>query len=174
MLRWTTATPFSLVSLASYKTGCSPSLMPPSERITPLLREPIHMVESSGASRIFRLCVLIYCCLHGTVSSYLACSLYSQNTWRRHSSDSTSSALCWHNVPYAGGTVYQTFNAQWMEQPAVICQECIVAEDVATWRLYLFSVVVWRWLCCRDCRPTTNNFCLSETTDCRRFCLLFV
>jgi len=91
---------------------------------------------------------------------------------------STSSALCW--LSHAGGSVHQTFNARrpcfpsglgtCVQQPAVVCQECTVADDVPSrTEDCTFSVVVWRWLDDRDC-TAQYNCCLPATTDCRRFC----
>ena len=54
-----------------------------------------------------------------------------------------------------------------MEQPAVVCQECTVADDGA--EDCTFSVVVRQRLGDRDC-TAQYNCCLSATTDCRRFC----
>jgi len=178
--RWTTATRFSLVSPASRETGCSPSWMPPpvwfSQRggqnaWPPLLRE-LHWLRVPERVT-FRLCVLAYRCLHGTAPAYLAESLHRTSdvdTRRRlRSADS-----------HAGGTVHQTFNTRWpclpsgfcacVEQPAVVCQECIVADDVPSRAEDCsFPVVVWEWLGDRDC-TAQYNCCLPATTDCRRFC----
>ena len=102
----------------------------------------------------------------------------SLEIWRRHS---TSSALCWHS--HADGTVHQTFNT-WrpclpsgfsicMEQPAIICQECTVADDVTSQTEgCTFSVVVRRWLAGRDC-IAQYNCCLPAATDCRNFCIIW-
>ena len=57
-----------------------------------------------------------------------------------------------------------------MEQPAVIRQECTVADDVPSpAEDCTFPVVVWQWLGDRDC-TAQYNCCLPATTDCRRFC----
>ena len=76
--RWTTATRFLLVSLASCKSVlnvATPLVFSArqSERITPLLRE-LHWLRVPERVT-FRLCVLVYHCIHGTVPSYLAGSL---------------------------------------------------------------------------------------------------
>ena len=89
-----------------------------------------------------------------------------------------ASALCW--LSHAGGTVHQTFNTRWsclpsgfgtcVEQPAIVCQECTVADDVPSrTEDCTFSVVIWQWLGDRDC-TAQYNCCLPTTTDCRRFC----
>jgi len=58
-----------------------------------------------------------------------------------------------------------------MEQPAVVCQECTVADDVPSRAEdCTFPVVVWQWLGDRDC-TAQYNCCLPVTTDCWRFCL---
>ena len=57
-----------------------------------------------------------------------------------------------------------------VEQPAVVCQECTVADDVPSRAEdCTFPVVVWQWLGDRDC-TAQYNCCLPATTDCRRFC----
>ena len=108
-------------------------------------------------------------------SADVPCWEPAPDIWRRHS---TSSALCW--LSHAGGTVHKTFNTRWpclpsgfgtcVEQPAVVCQECTVADDVPS-RVEdcTFSVVVRQWLGDRDC-TAQYNCCLPATTDCRRFC----
>jgi len=122
----------------------------------------------------FRLCVLAYRCLSWN-SAGVPCWEPAPDIWRRHS---TSSALCW--LSHAGRTVHQTFNTRWpclpsgfgtcVEQPAVVCQECTVADDVPSRAEdCVFSVVVWQWLGDRDC-TAQYNCCLPATTDCRRFC----
>jgi len=80
-------------------------------------------------------------------------------------------------------TVHQTFNTRWpclpsgfgtcVEQPAVVCQECTVADDVPSRAEdCTFTVVVWQWLGDRDC-TAQYNCCLPATTDCRRFYLFW-
>jgi len=87
-------------------------------------------------------------------SAGVPCWEPAPDIWRRHS---TSSALCW--LSHAGGTVHQTFNTRWpclptgfgtcVEQPAVVCQECTVADDVPSRAEdCTFPVVVWQWLYC--------------------------
>jgi len=89
-----------------------------------------------------------------------------------------TSAFRWHSR--AGGTVHQTFNARWscipsgfdvcVEQPAIVCQECTITDNVPSRAEdCTFSVVVWQWLGDRDC-TAQYNCCLPATTDCRRFC----
>jgi len=111
-VRWTTATRFSLVSLASCKTGCSPSWMSPtvgflSEAVR--THNPIAswdpLVASSRASYI--LAVRSGLPLSSWNSADVPCWGPSPDIWCRHS---TPSAFCWHS--HAGGTVHQTFNAQ--------------------------------------------------------------
>ena len=77
---------------------------------------------------------------------------------------------------HAGRTVHQTFNARrsclgtCMEQPAVVCQECTVADNILSRAEdCTFPVVVWQWLGNRDC-TAQYNCCLPTTTDCQRFC----
>jgi len=63
-----------------------------------------------------------------------------------------------------------------VEQPAIVCQECTVADDVPSRAEdCTFSVVVRQWLGDRDC-TAQYNCCLPATTDCRHFCrfLLFL
>jgi len=57
-----------------------------------------------------------------------------------------------------------------VEQPAVVCQECTIADDVPSRAEdRTFRVVVRQWL--GDCDCTAQyNCCLPATTDCRRFC----
>ena len=147
-----------------------------SERITPLLRE-LHWLPDPERV-ILQLCVLAY---RGAVfmeqrrRTLLQLSL---DIGRRHS---TSSAFCWQS--HAGGTIHQTFNARWpcfpsgfdtcVEQPAVVCQECNVADGVPSRAEdCTFPVVVWQWLGDRDC-TAQYNCCLPATTDCRRLCGFF-
>ena len=149
-----------------------------SERITPLLRE-LHWLRDPERVTL-QLCVLAY---RGAVfmeqrrRTLLQLSL---DIGRRHS---TSSAFCWQS--HAGGTIHQTFNARWpclpsgfdtcVEQPAIVCQECTIADYVPSRAEYrTFPVVVWQWLGDRDC-TAQYNCCLPATTDCQRFCrfLLF-
>jgi len=88
------------------------------------------------------------------------------------------SVLCW--LSHAGGTVHQTFKTRWpwlpsgfgtcVEQPAVICQECTVADDVPSRAEdCTVPVVVWQWLGDRYL-TAQYNCCLPATTDCWRFC----
>ena len=57
-----------------------------------------------------------------------------------------------------------------VEQPAVVCQECTVADDVPSRAEdCTFSVVVRQWLGDHDC-TAQYNCCLPATTDCLRFC----
>jgi len=57
-----------------------------------------------------------------------------------------------------------------VEQPAVVCQGCTVADDVPSRAEDCsFLVVVWQWLGDRDC-TAQYNCCLPAITDCRRFC----
>jgi len=76
-------------------------------------------------------------------------------------------------LSHAGGTVHQTFNSRWpclpsgfgmcVEQPAVVCQECTVADDVPSRAEdCTFPVVVWQWLGDRDC-TAQYNCCLPAT-----------
>ena len=99
---------------------------------------------------------------------------YEAQSW----STVPSPALCW--LSHAGGIVHQTFNTRWpclpsgfgtcVEQPAVVCQECTVTDDVPSRaEERTFPVVVWQWLGDRDC-TAQYNCCLPATTECRRFC----
>ena len=82
---------------------------------------------------IFFIFHLAYRCLQGTAPTYLAGSLL------RHLTSTTRRRLCSADS-HACGTVHQTFNARrpclptvfgtCVEQPAVVCHECIVADDV--------------------------------------------
>ena len=85
--------------------------------------------------------------------------------------------LCMWTVP---PVIHQTFNTQWpclssgfgtcVEQPAVVCQECTVADDVPLRaKDCTFPVVIWQWIDDRDC-TAQYNCCLPTTTDCWRFC----
>jgi len=59
------------------------------------------------------------------------------------------------------------------KQPAVMCQECTVADDVTSQTEgCTFSVVVRRWLAGRDC-IAQYNCCLPAATDCRNFCIIW-
>ena len=76
-----------------------------SERITPLLHE-LHWLRVPERVT-FRLCVLVYCCLHGTAPTYLAESLHqTSNVDTRRRLCSADSAMLVH------GTVHQTFNTR--------------------------------------------------------------
>ena len=116
---------------------------------------------------------MVYHCLHGTAPSYLAGSLCR-----------TSDVVCvlltqpcwWYRPPDVQHSV--TVPSKWlrhvqslcMEQPAIVCRECPIAEDVPSRAEdCTCSVVIWRWL--GDCDCTAQyNCCLPATTDCRRFC----
>ena len=57
-----------------------------------------------------------------------------------------------------------------MEQPAIICQEGTVADNVLLWaKDSTFLVVVWQWLGDCDCTAQYNSG-LPANADCRRFC----
>jgi len=143
------------------------------------LRYRYHtLVESSGAGHIPA--VRSGLPLSSSNSVVVSCREPSPDIWRRHS---TPSAFCWHS--HADGIVHQTLNDRrpclpmasaraCMEQPAVVCQEWTVADDVpfdvpSRTEDCTFSVVIRRWLGDRD-RTAQYNCCLPATTDCRRFC----
>jgi len=133
------------------------------------------LVESSRASHIPAVRSGPGLPLSSWNSAGVPCWEPAPDIWRQHS---TLSALCW--LSHAGGTVHQTFNTRWLclpsgfgtcvEQPAVVCQECTVADDVPSRAEgCTFPVIVWQWLGDRDC-TAQYNCCLPATTDCRRFC----
>ena len=110
----------------------------------------------------FRLCVLVYRCLRR----------------REHSPDIWVDAVCVllsDTTIHPRGTVHQTFNARWpclipsgfgtcVEQPAVVCQKCTVADDVQSGAEdCTFLIVVRQWLVDRDC-TAQYNCCLPATT----------
>ena len=97
--------------------------------------------------------------------------------WRRHSTLDVVCALltqpCWWYRPpdvQHSVTVLTSGFGTCVEQPAVVCQERTVADDVPSRAEdCTFPVVVWQWLGDRDC-TAQYNYCLPATTDCRRFC----
>ena len=96
---------------------------------------------------------------HLTSTLDVVCALLTQPCWWYRPPDIQYSVT----MPSSGfGTC--------VEQPAVVCQECTVADDVPSRAEdCTFSVVVWQWLGDRDC-TAQYNCCLPATTDCRRFC----
>ena len=105
-----------------------------SERITPLLRELHWLRVPEGLT--FRLCVLAYRYLHGTAPAYLAESLHRTSdvdTRRRpRFADSTMLDCWWYRPPDVQHSVTVPSHGfgTCVEQPAVVCQECTVADDV--------------------------------------------
>ena len=104
-----------------------------SEHITPLLRE-LHWLRVPERVT-FRLCVLAYRCLHGTAPAYLAESLHRTSdvdTRRRlRSADSAMLVLPSTRRSTLGDRAFPVASAcACMEHPAVVCQECTVADDV--------------------------------------------
>ena len=71
-----------------------------SEHVTPLLRE-LHRLKVPGRIQ-FQLCILIYCCLNGTVPSYLAETrhLTADIGLRRHLRSAPHNASCWVIEPF--------------------------------------------------------------------------
>jgi len=135
-----------------------------------------------------RLCLRTsWCCIYVHIKNFFLYPLYLlvswtwldwPLTWLTNHRPSVLWHLCW--LSHAGGTVHQMFNTRWpclpsgfgtcVEQPAVVCQECTVADDVPSQAEdCTFPVVVWKWLGDRDC-TAQYNCCLPMTTDCRRFC----
>ena len=138
-----------------------------SERITPFLHV-LHWLRVPERVT-FRLCVLAF--MEQRRRTLLrACTGHLTSTL-------ASSALCW--LSHAGGTVHQTFNTRWpclpsdfgtcVEQPAVVCQECTVADDVPSRAEDYFSGRRLTMIGDRDC-TAQYNCCLPATTDCQRFC----
>ena len=77
----------------------------------------------------FRLCILAYRCLHGTAPVYLAESLHRTSDvdtrCRLRSADSAMLV-----VPSTRRSTLNSGFGMCVEQPAVVCQECTVADDV--------------------------------------------
>jgi len=93
-----------------------------SERITPLLRA-LHWLRVPERVTLW-LSILAYGCLRGTAPAYLAESLLrtSNVDTRRRLRSADSAMLVVPCLPSGFGTC--------VEQPAVICQECTVANDM--------------------------------------------
>jgi len=105
-----------------------------SERITPLLRE-LHWLRVLEQVT-FRLCVLAYCCLHGTAPTYLAESLLRTSdvdTQRRpHSADTAVLVVSSTRRSTLGDRAFPVALSRHtcVEQPAIVCQECTIADDI--------------------------------------------
>jgi len=142
-----------------------------SERITPFFRE-LHWLRVPERVT-FRLFVLAYRCLHGTVPAYLAERLLRTSKFdtrrRLRSADSAMlvvpttrrSTLCDRVFPVASVRA-------WNSLPSSVRN----APSLTTFRRGLrttFPVVVWQWLGDSDC-TAQYNCCLPATTDFRRFC----
>jgi len=90
----------------------------------------------------------------------------------------TPPAFCWHS--HAGGTIHQMFNARrpclpsglstCMEQPAVICQECIVPDDVPSRalepRMHNFEYASIFWQQSRLGAQVSSHFFKTTLTVC--------
>ena len=101
-------------------------------------------------------------------TKWTKCFNQAPDIWRRHS---TSSAFCWLShaamlvVPSTrrstlGDRAFPVASGTCVEQPAVVCQECTVADDVPSRAEdCTFPVVVWQWLGDRDCTTQYNVVC---------------
>ena len=121
------------------------------EHITPLLRE-LHWLLVPERIQ-FRLCVLAYRCLHGTVPPYLADSLH-------RSTDTAGRRRLRSSITNAGDRADEPFNS-WtprissgciasMEWPTPVSQDCSVldvtppaAQDVPVPQQLLLTLISW-------------------------------
>ena len=141
-----------------------------SERITQLLRE-LHWLRVPELVT-FRLCVLVYRCLHGTAPAYLAESLHRTsdvNTRRRlHSADSAMLVVPSTRRSTLGDRAFSVASARGTACCRLSGMHRRWQRSVASWRLY-FSGRRLTMIRHRDC-TAQYNCCLPATIDCWRFC----